>query len=179
MNSSEIVVAKKYAQAFLNLYIEKISYSDYCSLKAAARSLKNNGAFFSLLNIPTIALIQKRSSLYAILKELQVPEVLNTVIELIIQHQRIFLIPALLNALVRGYEERKKIISFTISSSHALPTNNLELLKKFLTKKTNAHIIYRYEINKKLIAGIRMQSDLFLWEYSVAKQLKTISKCIR
>lgn len=179
MNSSEIVLAKKYAQAFLNLYIDTVSYNDYIIIKAASLYLYKNRAFFSLLNIPTLSLEQKRTSLYTILHELKAASVLNRLIELIIHDQRIFLIPALFDALVHTYEKRKKIISFTISSSHSLQNNNLEMLKKFLIKKTNAHIVYNFVVNKKLIAGIRMQSDLFLWEYSVAKQLKTISKYIR
>lgn len=174
-----MVLAKKYAQAFLNLYLNKISFNDYEALKKAAVYLKKNHAFFSLLNVQTISLEQKKSSLQKLFHELDVPEIITRLIELIVQHQRIFLIPALFDALVRGYEKRKKIISFTISSSHALQNNDLEILKNFLAKKTAAHIIYTFDINKKLIAGIRMKSDLFLWEYSVAQQLKMIDKCIR
>ncbi len=179
MNSSEIVLAKKYAQAFLNLYIQDISYNDYSTIKAAALYFNKNHAFFSLLNIPTISLQQKRDSLYALLRELHISEIFNKIVELIIKHQRIYLIPALFDALVHGYEQRKKIISFTITSSHELSGDDLEIIKKFLTKKTDSHSVCTFRINKKLLAGIRMQSDLFLWEYSVAKQLRTINKCIR
>jgi ATP synthase F1 delta subunit len=179
MNSRYMALAKKYAQAFLNLYIQSLSYNDYTAIKAAALVLKKNHSFFSLLNIPTLSITQKRTALFAILHALYMPPSLTPLIELIINHQRIFLIPELFEALVQTYERRKKILPFTIMCSHPLQSDNLEVLKKFLSKKTDSQVIYNFVVNKKLIAGIRMQSDLFLWEYSVAKQLRTIRKCIR
>jgi F-type H+-transporting ATPase subunit delta len=179
MNSRYMVLAKKYAQAFLNLYIQSLSYDDYTTFKTAAEALKNNHSFFSLLNIPTLSLKQKTDALFAVLESLHISSSLNPLIKLIIKHQRIFLIPELFEALVQIYEQRKKIIPFTIMCSHTLQPQSLETLKKFLSKKTDAHITYNFVVNKKLIAGIRMRSDLFLWEYSVAKQLRTIRKCIR
>jgi ATP synthase F1 delta subunit len=179
MNLLENILAKKYAVAFLNLTIDSISQDDYYNLKTAAEYCKKNYTFFFLLNTPTIPITTKKTTLVTLLQQLNIPQSLQSLVELILKHQRVFLLPAIFEQLVRVYEQRKKIVPFTFYSSHTLDKNQCEILRTFLTKKTNCHITYKQSQSKKLIAGIRMQSDFFLWEYSVAKQLRALRKTIR
>lgn len=179
MNGSENLLAKKYATAFLNLNSDTISLDDYRKIKIAADFFKKNYKFFFLLNTPTIHVTQKRIVLEKLLDQLSLSKSLQPLIELVLKHQRVFLLPAIFQQLVLVYEQRKKLVSFTFFSSHTLDNNQLEIVKAFLAKKTNHTIMYKQSINKKLIAGIRLQSDVFLWEYSIAKQLRTLGKIIR
>ncbi len=178
MNQTENVVAKKYATAFLNLYKDKISLDDYHNLKTTADYFKKNHKFFFLLNTPTIPLQRKRTTLISLLEDLKIPTVIAVLVELVLKHQRIFLLPTIFNYLVTVYEQREKIVPFTFYSSHALEKKQIEIAQSFLTKKINASITYTCITNENLIAGIRLQSNFFLWEYSIAKQLNAIHKTI-
>lgn len=179
MNNTETLLAKKYATAFLNIYLSKISLDDYHAIKSAADYFAHHYCFFFLLNTPTIPTTTKRTTLIKLFDELRLPSALQPLIELILKHHRLFLIPALFKQLTMVYENRKKIIPFTFFSSHVLTKKELETLSTFLEKKINRTVMYKQVYNKKLIAGVRMQSDIFLWEYSIAKQLKALRNIIR
>lgn len=179
MTGQEHVLAKKYATAFLNLYSDTISLDTYHTLKTVADYFKKNYNFFFLLNTPTVSPTTKRTTMIALLKQLHIPDSFLVLIDLVLKHQRLFLLPGIFEQIVRIYEQRKKILPFTFFSSNNLDNNQIEAIKKFLTQKTNFHIIYKTKLNKKLIAGMRLQSDVFLWEYSVAKQLRALRKTIR
>lgn len=175
MNITENILAKKYATAFLNLYLDTISYDDYIKLKQVASYFKSNKLFF-LLNIPTIPIKKKHDIILELFEELHIPKSLNHLVLLVLKQHRIFLIPVILEQLVQVYERRKKIMHCTIASSYALKPEQLEVLKNFLEKITQYHIVYTPYCDKTLIAGIRMQSKVFVWEYSLAKQLRALRK---
>lgn len=179
MNSAENILAKKYATAFLNLYLDTISFDDYKNLKKIALYFKNNTKLFFLLNTPTASAEVKQKVMLTFFQELHIPPSLNKLVLLILKHHRVFLIPATFEQLTKIYEERKKIVPCIFSSSYVLEHAQLEILKKFLEKTTHYQITYTPKYDKKLIAGIRIQSSIFLWEYSVAKQLRELSKTIR
>jgi len=65
---------------------------------------------------------------------------------------------------------------FNITSSHHLDISDLEIIEKFLAFKTGKKIISHHNLNKKLIAGIRLESNTLLWEYSIYKQCETLRK---
>ena len=67
-------------------------------------------------------------------------------------------------------------ISFNIKSSHKLTQEQIDSLKTFLTEKTGKKIIYQTHVDKKLITGIRLQSDELLWEQSIKKQLRSLNQ---
>lgn len=179
MNNTEVVLAKKYATAFLNIYGDKISLDDYHAIKNAAEYCKRNYRFFFLLNTPTIPLTTKRTTLVKLFSELQISNALQPLVELILKHQRLFLLPTIFKQITIIYENRKKIVPFAFISSHILDRKQLETLSTFLAKKINRTIMYNQIQNKKLIAGVRMQSTVFLWEYSIAKQLNALRNIIR
>jgi ATP synthase F1 delta subunit len=179
MNIAENILAKKYASAFFNLNADTLSFDDYSALKAAAQYSKKNEKLFFLLNTPTVPTATKQTILEDLLHQFSLPNSLQPLIQLVLKHQRLFLLPAIFKQITVVYEKQKKIMEFTISSSQHLDKNQLEIMKTFLAKHTNYHIIYKQLFNKKLIAGIRMQSDVYLWEYSVAKQLRALRTLIR
>ena len=69
---------------------------------------------------------------------------------------------------------RNKIARVKISSSHDITQQDLDAIERFLVNQTGLSIIYTYAIDKKLIAGIRLQSNTLLWECSINKQLTQI-----
>ena len=72
------------------------------------------------------------------------------------------------------YREKNKIINGVIEAYPYVDDNEIELLKTFFKQKTGYTINASTEINKSLIAGIRIKSDRFLWEQSIRKRLNAI-----
>ncbi len=172
-------VAKKYAVAFLNVYGNSFSLSDYQQLIKTAKYIKKHYSLLVLLSVPTLSRVQKKECLEKFLAAAQAPSLLEKLAHLLLEQQRIEFLSAVCEQLMYEYQERKKIMPFIIKSSEPLKNDQIALLTKFLAKKTGNTIPYTTEIDKKLIAGIRMQSDAFLWEHSIEQQLRTLNKTIR
>lgn len=99
-------------------------------------------------------------------------------VKLLATHKRIFLIHDVLKQLCEEYKLRNKITSFVISSSHDLKAEELSEITQFLVRLTNHEIMSDYKIDKSLIAGIRLQSNTGIWEYSIRKQLAQMQQLI-
>jgi F0F1-type ATP synthase delta subunit len=46
----------------------------------------------------------------------------------------------------------------------------------YFEKKSNLRSTVRQHVDPSLIAGVRLQSDYFLWEHSIAKQLRDLKR---
>lgn len=174
MNYAESVLAQRYAQAYLNVYIDSISYKDFRLIRDAGLFFAQNRHLLFFLNWPAIKKPAKIAALRQALEYCQVPSSINRLIDLLAAHKRMFLIIKILEYICKLYEKRHAIAQVTVTSSHPVTDQELKVMQQFLANKTGLSIIYDYKIDKKLIAGIRMQSDTFLWEYSINQQLKSI-----
>ncbi len=174
MNGVENILAKKYATAFLNLHIDTIDTKHYQAFKKVSLYGKKNDRFFFLLQTPTIPFEYKQKVLNAFVEQSSLPPILVQLIALLLRQQRIILLPLIFEQIVKLYEYRKKIMPFTFFTSYALTEDELTAITMFLEKQTHNHIISHQQLQPSLIAGIRLQSDFFLWEYSIAKQIRTL-----
>jgi F-type H+-transporting ATPase subunit delta len=174
MNYTESVLAQRYAQAYLNLYIDSISYKDFRAIRDAGLFFAKNRHLLFFLNWPAIKKVTKITALQQALEYCQVPSSINHLVVLLAAHKRMFLITKILEYICALYEKKHAIAQVTISSSHPMTDQQLKVMQQFLAHKTGLSIIYDYKIDKKLIAGIRMQSNTFLWEHSINQQLENI-----
>lgn len=174
-----IELAKKYAVAFLNIYEQTITYQDYQSFIQAEHFLKHHRKALFLFNIPLIKQSIKKNVLDEWRKKYILPESFNKLIDLLLMHQRLWLLPDIVQCLVQEYRFRNNILFFTISSSYQLEPSELEVLRDYLAQKTGKSIDYVHTITPDtLIAGIRMQSSSYVWERSVGKQLKLMRRSL-
>lgn len=169
------IIAKKYAQAFLNVFDKKITYEDFKQFSVIVDFFSHNKRLLSLLSWPLIDTQLKIKALQEVLKAFKLNKsCYHELIELLVSHKRAFLILKVFEQLCLQYKIRHNIMEFSIKSSHSLEKEDLDVLAQFLVNLTTKDIIYNYVIEKKLIAGIRLQSDVLLWECSVNKQLNHI-----
>lgn len=174
MNYAESILAQRYAQAYLNVHIEAISYKDFRAIREAGLYFARNKYLLFFLNWPAIKTPAKITALIQAMRYCQIPESIDGLIALLAAHKRMFLIVSILESICELYEHKHNIAQVTISTSHPVTDQELKVMQQFLANKTGLSIIYDYKIDKKLIAGIRLQSDTFLWEYSINKQLDSI-----
>ena len=174
MNSASFILAKKYAVAFLHVFSKAFTADDYNALQKSIAYVQQKHDLLVLLAVPALTLEQKKQCVKKLLREAQMPEVITPLVDLLLEHQRLELLAPVCTFIKELYQEQKNIMPCTIKSSHLLSDDHLATLKQYLTKKTGNTILATPIIDRTLIAGIRAQSSAFLWEYSLAQQLRTL-----
>jgi ATP synthase F1 delta subunit len=178
MNGSmaEVVVARKYAQAFVNVYAEEVSLRMLTLFDTASSFLRTNRNVILLLSLPHMDQEQRVQMVHQLVDYFSLPSQCEQLFTVLLSHNRSFLIPIVLWYIVQIYKKRVNIIDFSILSSDELDSIALEQIKRFLEHKTGKEIMYSHRVDKKLIAGICLSSDEYVWEYSVRKHINAIAR---
>ncbi len=174
MNIALQLLAEKYARAFFNIFGNKITRDDFYNLLILQKFLRDNKRALFFLELPSITDSIKVKKMIDISDMVHLGARFNPLIKLLVQDGRAGLWRDVVTQLIDVYKQRHNILFFSITSSHALDEGELELLKAFLVSKTGSDIIYDYNVDKSLIAGIRLQSETMIWEYSIRKQLNDV-----
>lgn len=170
------ILSRKYAQAFINLYTDSISIDLFEKIKEMEIFLNSRKKAIYFLSIPNIKMETKQKVLNAIFEKFGVKKILEPLIKVLSEQKRLFLINDILRDIRFLYKERKNIITFNVSTSHEISDTDFKVIKHFLETQTNKNIICYHNIDKSLIAGLRLNSSNFLWEYSIRKQCETLRK---
>lgn len=178
MSIKNSVIAKRYAVAYLNIFLHKLNDQDLFKIKTAYDFLIAHDQIFFLLTLPNISLSDKTNLIDLFLEKFNLSFDLKKIFLLLVKDNRISLLKDVFKIIIDLYQIRKNIIIFDISSSDPLDKNDMDIIMKFLYKNTNNDILPIYRIDKSLIAGIKLQSDSFLWECSIRKQLASTKKLL-
>ena len=169
--SVDISTAKKYAQAFVRVFSQKITFSDCVKIEHAQKILSVRRRILFFLQLPQLDTIARTSMIEDLVDYFLLPHQFLSLFLLLIAHNRSFYIPYVLLFIVQLYKKRSNILDFSVISSHSLTEKQESQIKLFLAHSAGKNIMCSYSVNKNLIAGVRMQSVEYMWEYSVRKQL--------
>ena len=172
-------LSRKYAKAFNNVFAARLSLSDIEHIAQATDYLESRRRTCFFLRLPVIDDDTKKQALILMCKRFSLPLAVENLIDLLLSHKRSYILPHVLTYIVELYKIRHKILNFTIASSHQLSEKTIETIQEFLAKQTGNTIMYIDKIDKKLIAGLRLESTTFLWEYSIRKHLRRIQQSVR
>lgn len=175
MNANELLVSNKYARAYLNVFFDDLTEKDILAIQKTYEYLEEDKQVIFFLRFPVVGPEVKLQALTIIAQQEKLPKSMLTLMKLLLKHKQLELLQEVLASIVRQYREQKGIMTFLISSSPALTTQELHSLVEFLARVTGRSIIYDYTVDPHLIAGIRLQSTTLLWEQSVRKQLHAIA----
>ena len=171
----ESVIPKKYATAFLNLYIEKLAPDFIKRLDKLIELMRGRHEALFYVKLSCIDDTIKKDILNKLFERFELEKEFRQLINVLAEHKRLFMMYQVLISMRQLYKQRKNIIECTITSSHTLSPQMLEHVQQFFEKKSgNKQVLYNSYKDKALIAGIRIQSDTFLWEHSIAKQLEAL-----
>ena len=170
------LIAKKYAVAFLDLFFDQLSDSYIDKIIELENFLKKNQLFYIYLRIPSLPYSVKQKALDKLVYAFDLGESGKRLIFLLLDQRRIEILDKILNKIVVLYRLRKKIELFKVLSSHDLSKTEKEKVLKFIKNVANGQVIANFFVDEKLITGLRVQSNAFLWERSVAKQLRDVKK---
>jgi ATP synthase F1 delta subunit len=167
-------LARRYAQAFLNVYGSELTPAIRGRLRELHRFLSMQNSILFFLTIPTIDDEVKLRGLAFLCEKFELPDSVKKSMFLLLASKRAILLEQMVGFIDILYNKEHAISSFSISSACPLSHTDKEFLVSFLKAHTGDDVLYTYVIDKSLIAGIRMCSDTHLWEHSIARQLREI-----
>lgn len=167
-------IARKYARAFMAVFPQAVTFSSLAKIEVAQRFLQTHKRTLFFLQLPQFDQDRRQSMVADLIDYFALPHDLTAIMLLLIEHNRSFYIPAVFMWIMQLYKEQINSIEFSITTTHTLDTQEIEVIKKFLSYVTHKKIIGKPLIDTSLIAGLRLQSNDYLWEYSIRKQIKAL-----
>ncbi|MFH1644363.1 MAG: ATP synthase F1 subunit delta [bacterium] len=170
------VIAKKYAEAFVNLNLEDISLDYLNKIIALGDFFKRNRYAYVYLHIPTISNKVKIKALDRIANFFDLQEKMKRLMYVLLDSDRISILDRVIKFIEIVYRKRKGIEVFKAISSHPLTEKEKEKTCLFIKNNVENKVLVKFLVDPKLIVGLRIQSNSFLWERSIEKQLNDIKK---
>ncbi len=172
INETNVLLARRYAQAFFNIYHRDMREEHLPFIQKTATFLRSHSAWLTFFDFPNVKFDQQKQMIKSLLEHFVLPAVLEPLGELLCVHKRMMLLPDVLEQLAGLFLTYNGLVEFTIASMPQLADEQLCILIDFLQKKSEKRVRYTCIVDHRLIAGIRAQSSSLLWEYSIAKKLR-------
>lgn len=173
-------VAASYAQAFCNIHPTLDQEVFFASLARIEAAHNHYPVFFGLLHASSIRPRDKRAALEFFAEKHTLPLPFTTLLVTLAQHKTIDLLPLTLEALAREYKKRRNITDVMITSSAPLSLEEKSKVSAFAAEKIPSHeLIYSFSEDEALISGIKIQSDSYYYENSIARTLVQIENSLR
>ena len=168
--------SKKYAQAYFNVYSESVEPSSIQALQNAAHFLSHSKQILFLLGYGTLGSQEVKRCIQLFIQKFELPQTIEKICMLLLEHNRIFLLGLVLHDICCIYKQEHNEIDVTLSTAHELLPEQIVELTKFFTAYSKGNVAMEVVQDTSLIAGIRMQSETWLWEDSVAKKLRALKQ---
>ncbi len=176
MDVKHTALARTYAQAFLNVFPDAISLSNYKSLVDLEGVLGERRYSMVFFSLPHVSMERKMKALEELTTAFGVHEAFKKLFKLLVEHNRAWLAHEITRQLCFVYRQRNNIAHFRVESPHELSSETMKTITAFLVRATQATVITEPRRTENLIAGIRLESDTLAWEYSVAKHLRNLRR---
>lgn len=160
----------------MNVCAEAIDPQDLNAMEALIDYLKKYKRAFFYMNVPQIPQELKLNVFTQLCAYFNLSGCFNRLVKLLLQHKRIYLLPDVLEYILRAYKEKMGTIDFTIASSHELTDTEKEFFINFLTRKTGKKINYKVILDPSLIMGVKLFSRTLSWEYSIRQKLISLQR---
>ncbi|OGB97008.1 hypothetical protein A3F06_01490 [candidate division TM6 bacterium RIFCSPHIGHO2_12_FULL_36_22] len=179
MNVNQGIIAQKYARAFYNVYGHEITLDSFWILRSAGSYLRYIPGVLFFLTLVDIDNKVREEMINVLLTKLKLPLSFARLIQLLMLHRRIFLLPMVLQFLVDLCQEQHKALLFTISTSEQLKNDaDKHEIERFLHRLSGCHILAEYTLDTNLIAGVRALNKNYLWEYSIESKMWSITNSL-
>ena len=165
-------ISKKYALAYLNLYINELTDKMVEDLVRLRKFLYKNKKLYAYLSIPKLSLDMKLNFVDRLCSAFNLADSEITLIRLLIKQKRIDLLDPILKKIIEEYHTKKGEILLNVYTSHEVNDTQKIILHDFVQNFVKEKIELKFFIDKNLINGIRIKSYRRLWEHSVRKHLK-------
>lgn len=179
MVMSRKILARKYARAFLNLYFDVLGDQHVIALAHLHGTLSTHRGVLAYLSLPGLTVQVRQEFFSRLCENFVLPPYFYRLIIVLSERNNVDLLPAVVMAIMKEFWRRKHIIHFEVHSSHALLTDEQAAVVGFLTNKTGAAVVQAsFFVDESLICGIKMRSDGYIFEHSVARELKKFEQSL-
>jgi F-type H+-transporting ATPase subunit delta len=169
-------LVRKYAQAYLNIFEEHHSFEDFASMWRASQFLSEHHSLLFYLSLPMIQPSDKYRFIDLFVQKFHLFDSLKRLFYLLLQNKHIFLATDVLQTIYHLYKQRHNIADLQVISSSDLSDEKLEEIQQFFMHLSGQQVKVHHQVRPQLIAGIRLQTQTFLWEYSIAQQLRKLKQ---
>lgn len=172
-------LARRYARAFLNVFEDSFTPQAMEALIALVIFLKKHAHACFLMELSFLSVDAKKEAVRDLCLRFKVTEGVQRLFLLLIDHQRTSLAPDVFDAVIDLYKRKENYVYFSVSTTCELSDQQKKMIEEFLQDQVKGMVFCSYAIDKTLIAGIRMQSDNWLWENSVKSRLRTLQQTLQ
>lgn len=175
---SESKLAKKYATAFLNV-CKKEGHTVHTEiLSTFANFVTSNKVFQATLSLPSLSYDKKTEIIELVTKKLQLSSSLKKLIFLLLKDKRIDLLGIVLRKILLLHRQQQQKHHFHVSTSHKISDSEKEAILNFIKTLVSNKVTASFDVDITLLSGIKIKGNTFLWERSIAKQLRKIEQKI-
>ena len=108
--------------------------------------------------------------------QMSLPKIIKNFLIILVVKRRIFFIKKIFLNFLSLASKRRGELKATLVSSKKLTSEELESLNKDLSKTMGAPIVLDYEVDEKLIGGLKMQVGSLMIDTSIKNKLKKYEK---
>lgn len=176
---SELFLARRYAQAYLEVWYQVLVPKNVSAFEAAHTFFKEHQPACFLMDLTLLAVEAKKKALMHLIEQFHLPVSCYELMCLVIAHHRASLLGTVFHQLADLYQKRAGIMTFVVQSSVGLEEHEKLMIENFLKEQMDVQIHCSYELNPDLIAGVRIFNEQYLWEYSAQAQLRALYTSVR
>ena len=165
-------VAKKYAIAYLNLYINELTTKMVDDLGRLKNFLYKNKKLYAYLSIPKLSLKMKLTFIDRLCNTFNLAQGEIKLIRLLVEQGRIEILDATLKRIIEEYHIKTGVVLLNVYTSHETSDAQKIIIKNFVYNLIRQKTEIKFFIDKSLINGIKIKSSTLLWEHSVRKHIK-------
>lgn len=174
----ERIVGARYATALLAVHKEPFSEIVCDALRAAISYYAATPMVLIYLQTPLLGASQKEEALECIRKRFNLPSIIEKIDRLLLEHARIFLLPVVYAALIEQSNRAAGRITCTITSAGPLLNEQQQICREFVAVVSGKKPLIEWAVDTALIAGIRIQTEDWLWEHSLDAQLRALANTL-
>lgn len=171
--------AQKYAQAFFNSFPQELTNQSFSEeIKRLLVWKQEHTLFFRLLQISNISLDEKKTMIEKLVSQVKLNNSVHALLKTILKQKDISNIEFILSALLYEKNKRNNIHEIYITSSGELEENQKIAISEKLNNLLPGELIFHFSCDESLISGIKIQSERYYWEESIARKIRALKRVV-
>jgi len=171
-----IKLAGRYAKSLIGLAQEKNQLEVVFNDAMYFNEVANNQEFVLLMRSPVVK-AEKKIAIFKAIFEGKISELTFSFLKIVIQKGREIFLKEMMIELENQYNEIKGIKNVRFTSAVAVDSATIEKVKGIIQQTTSlTNINLKTSVNEKLVGGFVLEYDDKLFDASIAKDLKDITK---
>ena len=169
------IIAKKYAAAFFNVYLHEINEEFLKKISLLKDFFSANRGFFIYFDNVSNKTKEKELALKKIVDHFGLSKGMQQLLELLIKHKRSGIVESTITYIHKSYLKIQNTLAFSVKTSHHLQKQEKKHIIDFIKHSIDVNTVQaEFFVQPKLICGVRVKGETFLWERSIHKLLNQI-----